>query len=104
MQTSRRELLSRGGAIAAAAATGAVVDVGASLAKADPNCSKAIAVLHWRCLTCHQQLSEPVQMGPAMDNAWMQAWSAASGTSAIFKLQSALQSTAETLDRKAPTH
>jgi ABC-type Fe3+ transport system permease subunit len=36
-----------------------------------------------------------------MDNAWLQGFSTALGTSALFRLQSEFQSLGEVLDRKA---
>jgi hypothetical protein len=50
---------------------------------------------------CHDCLKEPVEGGSAMDNAWLQSWSTATGTSLLLQLQSALQAASETLDRKA---
>ncbi len=50
---------------------------------------------------CHARMGEPVERGSSMDNAWLQGFSTALGTSALFRLQSAFQSVGEVLDRKA---
>lgn len=50
---------------------------------------------------CHSRMEEPVERGSSMDNAWLQGFSTALGTSALFRLQSAFQSVGEVLDRKA---
>lgn len=50
---------------------------------------------------CHARMGEPVERGSSMDNAWLQGFSTALGTSALFRLQSAFQSLGEVLDRKA---
>jgi hypothetical protein len=51
--------------------------------------------------TCHDRMVQPVERGSSIDNAWLQGYSTAVGTSAIFQLQSAFQSVGEVLDRKA---
>lgn len=51
--------------------------------------------------SCHDRMAQPVERGSSMDNAWLQGYSTAVGTSAIFQLQSAYQSVGEVLDRKA---
>lgn len=50
---------------------------------------------------CHECLSRPVERGSSMDNAWLQGFSTALGTSALFQLQFTFQSVGEILDRKA---
>lgn len=50
---------------------------------------------------CHERLAQPVERGSSMDNAWLQGYSTAVGTSATFQLQSAFQVVSEVLDRKA---
>lgn len=50
---------------------------------------------------CHLRMREPVGGGSSMDNAWLQGFSTALGTSALFQLQSTFQSAGEVLDRKA---
>ena len=50
---------------------------------------------------CHERLSEPVERGSSMNNAWLQGYATALGTSALFRLQSAHQSLGEVIDRKA---
>ena len=50
---------------------------------------------------CHDRMSQPVDRGSSMDNAWLQGFSTALGTSALFQLQFAFQSVGEVLDRKA---
>lgn len=49
---------------------------------------------------CHERMAEPVEGGSSMDNAWLQGFSTAIGTSVLFQLQSAFQSVGEVLDRK----
>jgi hypothetical protein len=51
--------------------------------------------------TCHDRMGQPVERGSSIDNAWLQGYSTAIGTSALFQLQSAFQSVGEVLDRKA---
>lgn len=51
--------------------------------------------------SCHDRLAQPVERGCSIDNAWLQGYSTAVGTSALFQLQSAFQSVGEVLDRKA---
>lgn len=50
---------------------------------------------------CHDRMGQPVERGSSIDNAWLQGYSTAVGTSALFQLQSAFQSVGEVLDRKA---
>lgn len=50
---------------------------------------------------CHDRMVQPVERGNSIENAWLQGYSTAVGTSAIFQLQSAFQSVGEVLDRKA---
>ena len=50
---------------------------------------------------CHERMAQPVERGSAMDNAWLQGFSTALGTSLLFQLQSAFQTVGEVLDRKA---
>jgi hypothetical protein len=65
--------------------------------KFDDERRKASAMLEH----CYDRLREPVEGASSMDNAWIQGWSTASGTSALLQLQSALQSASEVLDRKS---
>src|SRR5262245_31296160 len=58
---------------------------------------KAISMLQH----CYDRLREPVEGAPPMDNAWLQGWSTAAGTSALLQLQSALQAASEVQDRKS---
>ena len=50
---------------------------------------------------CHDRMSQPVDRGTSIENAWLQGFSTALGTSALFQLQFAFQSVGEVLDRKA---
>jgi hypothetical protein len=47
------------------------------------------------------RLSEPVEGGTDMQNAWLQAYSTAEGTSAILQLLSSRQAVSEAIDRKS---
>jgi hypothetical protein len=50
---------------------------------------------------CHNRMSQPVERGSSMENAWLQGFSTAVGTSVLLQLQSTFQSVGEVLDRKA---